>query len=96
MLEAECFIQNERKRRNEDMRVRRRLPRNFSLNLVSDGDEEHRRTERSDHIFPFYLSVARGQSIFLVYYTVNIFKRREKFCWRQETAYCIRVLCVEI
>jgi len=71
--------------REKEMKLRHARPPalrwNFSLNLVSDGDEGCGRT--SDRIFPFYLPV-QGQSISLVYYMVNILERRKKF-WRRDT-----------
>lgn len=67
------------RKREKKMKLRHARPpalrRNFSLNLA-DGDGGRKRI--SDRIFPFYLPVPQGQSIFLVYYMVNILKRRGK------------------
>lgn len=97
-VEAEYFIQKGRKRRNECTRASiGGCGETFLWNLVSDGDEGHGRTERCDRIFPFYLPVPRGQSISLLYYTVNILKRPEKFCRRDKRRHKIAcVLCVGI
>ncbi|KYQ46210.1 hypothetical protein ALC60_14632 [Trachymyrmex zeteki] len=74
--EAKYFIYSERERKVKLRHARLlALWRNFSLNLVSDGDEGR----TSDRTFPFYLSVPQGQSISLEYYIINILEHRKKF-----------------